>query len=432
MHLPRLLSLPPTMILLLCATPLRAEPQWPHNLPRHMKYFPEDEAHAKRGISIQERLQKEKPIGIKKMSADEGEMFMLQNWIFASDLHTRLDFDDLGNGTCQAQSPLRPLAEEDFLSRMHIRDVLLKRQFSCPSGTNDCSSIGAPNVCCGTGTTCINVNSNSDAGSVGCCPQGQTCAGTIRCDTANGYSSCPGVFEGTSTTYVPLPSSSALLPSSSTAVIVVPTTPSATPTPASTSVYTCSTGWFSCAASLGGGCCQNGRTCATGASCLGDNPVSTQAPSAPVRPTSGSATPSALPTDDVCPSGFYVCSAYYPSGCCRVGRDCQTTGTCVLPTETILSTNGVIIVAPTGAGVATTAAPQGGSCPSSWYSCPANRGGNCCPNGYECGEQCTATASGQSGVSQKVAPSTASFVSELSLYMMTCAAILSGIAMIVL
>lgn len=241
-----------------------------------------------------------------------------------------------------------------------------------------------------------------------------------------------GVFEGTSTTYVQAPSSSAPPPPSSTAVIVVPTTPSTTPTPVSTSAYTCSTGWFSCAASLGGGCCQNGRTCATGASCLGDNPASTQAPSAPVRPTSGSVSPSAVPTDDVCPSGFYVCSAYYPSGCCRVGRDCQTTGTCILPTETILSTNGVIIVAPTGAGVATTAAPQGGSCPSSWYSCPANRGGNCCPNGYECGEQCTATASGQSGVSQKVAPSTAAFTSELPLYMMSFSVIMAGIMMIVL
>jgi hypothetical protein len=205
-----------------------------------------------------------------------------------------------------------------------------------------------------------------------------------------------------------------------------------TPTPSSTSQYSCSTGYFSCAASLGGGCCQNGRTCATGASCLGGPPTSTQAPDAPVRPTSGSATPSASPTDDVCPTGFYVCSAYYPTGCCRVGRDCQTTGSCGLPTSTILNSNGVVIVAPTGASVATPAPPQGGSCPSAWFSCAADRGGNCCPNGYECGDQCTATASGQSGVSQKVAPSTASFVSGISIWTMTLASLTVGFAMIAL
>jgi hypothetical protein len=220
-------------------------------------------------------------------------------------------------------------------------------------------------------------------------------------------------------------------------VIIVPTTTSTTPTPSptpsSSSAYTCSTGYFSCAASLGGGCCQDGRTCATGASCLGDAPSSTQAPVAPVRPTSGSATTSSSSLNDVCPTGFYVCSAYYPSGCCRVGRDCQTTGSCALPpTSTIVNTNGVVIIAPTGASVATTAAPQGGSCPSAWYSCPANRGGNCCPNGYECGEQCTATASGQSGVSEKVAPSSASFISEVSIWTLTFASFAAGVAMIAL
>lgn len=247
----------------------------------------------------------------------------------------------------------------------------------------------------------------------------------------------PGAAVGTSITYVEPSSSPPPPPPSSTAVIIVPTTTSTTPTPtptsSSTSVYTCSTGYFSCAASLGGGCCQNGRTCASGASCLGDTPSSTQAPLAPVRPTSGSATASASQSDNVCPNGFYVCSAYYPSGCCRVGRDCQTTGSCALPpSSTIINSNGVVIVAPTGASVATTAAPQGGSCPSAWYSCAANRGGNCCPNGYECGEQCTATASGKSDVSQKVAPSSASFASAISIWSMAIASFAAGVAMIVL
>jgi hypothetical protein len=127
-----------------------------------------------------------------------------------------------------------------------------------------------------------------------------------------------------------------------------------------------------------------------------------------------------------------VCSAYYPTGCCRVGRDCQTTGSCALPTSTIVNSNGVIVVAPTGASFNTNAAPQGGSCPSAWYSCAADRGGSCCPNGFECGEQCTATASGSAGVTQKVAPSSASFVSELSIWSMALASLAAGVAMIML
>jgi hypothetical protein len=175
---------------------------------------------------------------------------------------------------------------------------------------------------------------------------------------------------------------------------------------------------------------MNGRTCATGASCLGDDDsTSTRAPDAPVRPTSGTATTTeaAAPSDDVCPQGFYVCSAYYPSGCCRVGRDCQTTGSCELPTETVVNTNGVVVVAPTTAG---------GSCPSAWYSCAANLGGNCCPEGYACGEQCTATASGQSGTQSKAAATAAStnaaFVSNVELGMMVLGALVCGVGMVAL
>ena len=193
MHLPSLLSLPPTILFLLCTTASCAEPQWPHNVPRHLKYFPEDEIHAKRAMDITRKLQHERPVGVKKMSVDEGEMFMLDNWIFASDLERRSNY---GNDTCEAQSPLRPLAEDDFISRMRIRAALSKRQFACPAGTNSCSSIGAPDVCCGTGSTCINVNDSPGVGSVGCCPSGQKCAGSISCDTSNGYSSCPDAPNG--------------------------------------------------------------------------------------------------------------------------------------------------------------------------------------------------------------------------------------------
>lgn len=222
------------------------------------------------------------------------------------------------------------------------------------------------------------------------------------------------------------------------------TTPSPTPspTPTSSSSYICSTGWFSCAASLGGGCCQNGRTCATGASCLGPEPStsssasSTASLSAPVRPTSGvdsSQTTSISPTESLCPTGFYACQAYYPSGCCRIGRDCQTTGSCILatPSSTVVNSNGVTVVVPSGGSFATTAPGQGGTCPSAWYSCPASRGGNCCPEGYSCGEQCTAT-NGATGVSGKIAPSQATVTSVGLAWGFLCGALAVGVAMVVL
>ncbi|EUC46936.1 hypothetical protein COCMIDRAFT_25135 [Bipolaris oryzae ATCC 44560] len=466
MHLNHLLSLPPAIIALCATSSVVAaqadshQQQWPHNVPKHLKYFPEDEAHAKRGLRVAQRLQHEKPIGVKKMSLDEGEMFMLDNWIFASESQQqsrRSDLDNLGNLTVQAASPLRPLAQSGWLARMHIRDVLLKRQFKCPEGTNSCESIGAPDVCCGTGSDCINTSGNSDAGNVGCCPKGQTCAGNVSCDTAGGYSSCPGssnggccmpgfrcqgigcVLEATSTTFIPPSSTSTTAappaPTSTAAQTSTTPTPSSTTPPPVTSsssrtAYTCSTGWFSCPASLGGGCCQTGRTCATGASCIGDPPTtSTRAPDAPIRPTSGTTTAAQATSAEVCPQGFYVCSAYYPSGCCRVGRDCQTTGSsCVLPTGTVVDTNGVTVVAPT---------TSAGSCPSAWYSCAASAGGNCCPQGYACGEQqCTATASGQAGTTEKVVPSSsssqASFVAVVPIAVSFFVAGAIGVAMVVL
>jgi hypothetical protein len=205
MHLHHLLSLPPAIIALCATSPVVAakadshQQQWPHNVPKHLKYFPEDEAHVKRGLSVAQRLQYEKPIGVKKMSLDEGEMFMLDNWIFAPESQQpsgRSGMDDLSNITVRAVSPLRPLAQSDWLARMHIRDVLLKRQFKCPDGTSSCQSIGAPDVCCGTGSNCITINGGSDAGNVGCCPKGQTCAGSVSCDAASGYTSCPGSSNG--------------------------------------------------------------------------------------------------------------------------------------------------------------------------------------------------------------------------------------------
>ncbi|KAF2262277.1 hypothetical protein CC78DRAFT_582761 [Lojkania enalia] len=484
MHLPRLLALPPTILFLLCAAPAASEKQWPHNLPRHMKYFPEDEEHVKRSLRIQEKLQRERPIGVKKMSADEGEMFFLDNWIFASDLEKNAEntrrsaYEEenvYANGSLQAFSPLRPHSEKSLfnaIGRFALPRALFGRGFECPTGTEDCSDIGAPDSCCAIGSACINIR-DTGFGSVGCCPQGQTCAGTISCDTDNGYTSCPDspnggcclpgyscldvgcVVAGTSTITVQ-PSTSAQ-PSPSSTTVVVPTSnppssssPSPTPTSTLTSsaseTYTCDIGWHSCPASLGGGCCQNGLECASGALCIDtasssagstDSTGSTMTPSAPVRPTSESLPPSNAPTTSgtsvsVCPTGFYVCSAYYPSGCCRVGRDCQTTGSCIpISTITIVDSNGVTVVAPTGASFATTAQPSG-TCATGWFSCASSLGGLCCPNGFTCGEQCSTSVAGGTQVVDKMAPGTATIISSLSIWALMSGAAAIGIAMIIL
>ncbi|KAF2707088.1 hypothetical protein K504DRAFT_410951 [Pleomassaria siparia CBS 279.74] len=458
MHISSLLALPPT-ILLLCATCVSSEPQWPHNLPSHMKYFPEDEVHVRRSLSISERLQRgEKPVGVKKMSGDPGEMFFLDNWIFADDEVDKRDSDTDGseletktlvNGTILAMSPLRPHIEQnlfDPLLRIAPRASLFARGFACPEGTKACTSLGAPNSCCGTSDTCINVP-DTGFGTVGCCAQGQSCAGTISCETSKGYTSCPGssnggcclpgyvcsgvgcVFAATSITYVN-PSTSAAPSSSSTAIIVVPTTPSVLPS-SSSSIQTCTSGFFSCAAAQNGGCCRNGQQCGTSGSCLDTSTTISQTPSAPVRPTGDSAiTTSSAPSNSVCPIGFYVCSAYYPSGCCRVGSDCQTTGSCI-PTAsvTVVSSDGVVVVAPTGASLASV---QGGTCPSAWYSCAASAGGNCCPNGYACGDQCTATASASHSIISKVTPSAGNSFSKWSVWGLVSGAIAIGAVMILL
>ena len=182
-----------------------------------MKYFPEEEAHVKRSLDIQARLRREKPIGVKKMSSDEGEMFFLHNWIFEAnkDLGPKeqnsnrieersLDptEDEYLNISALAFSPLRPHEELSLLDASR-KDVIAERaaeleqrDFKCPDGTTSCASIGAPNSCCGSSDNCINIP-DTGLGPVGCCPQGRTCGGgAISCDTRNGYSSCPNSPNG--------------------------------------------------------------------------------------------------------------------------------------------------------------------------------------------------------------------------------------------
>lgn len=108
----------------------------------------------------------------------------------------------------------------------------------------------------------------------------------------------------------------------------------------------------------------------------------------PARPTSSSTTSHASTSRvDICPTGFYACSAVYHGGCCQTGRNCDTTS-CPTTSSTTFTSNGETIVVP----VTTGSSHNTGKCARGWFSCADTAGGGCCPVGFACGTSCTATA----------------------------------------
>lgn len=435
-----LLALPAGLLTLLATSAVSAQDlQWPYNLPRTARYFPEDEARIGRNLDVQKQLAWEAPAGVKKMSGDEGEKFYLDYWSFG-----RSPEDDLsgqGNSTSEGHA-LRPaIARHTDHDRRNTRLLgrsNFERSFKCPAGTDSCSSIGHAGFCCESDETCVSTSSG-----VGCCPSGSTCGdGVGGCDTGGGYTSCHGgccipgascegggcVFYGTETvtltesvaTRTTVASSTAVTTSGRTVTLAYPTTETVTSgytttktVVAPSSSFICTSGFFSCPVKLGGGCCQNGQACVSDAHCR-DVPsitsTTTVTPGAPIRPTSQSISDASVQTTTAvagCPTGFYMCSAVYLGGCCRVGRNCQTTS-CPSEDSTTLISSGRTIYVTGGSGV-TTAGGQG-SCAVGWSSCAAAQNGGCCPSGYQCGAaSCIATNPGQKNTG-KEAPSSASLV----------------------
>lgn len=223
-HARSIFTLPSALLLLLVAVPpcpVASEPSWPYNLPADAKYFPEDEVDVKRNAKVMERLASETPIGVRKMSGDEGEMFFLDYWQFHGagladesgglkvadkQLLRRAtqesDREEYGNSSLAYQYlPPFLLHSEQPLQYEHPfrflpRNGLRGRDFQCPTGTSSCAAISRPNSCCTTGETCV-VVTDTGLGDVGCCPAGTSCSGSVStCDTANGYTSCPGSSNG--------------------------------------------------------------------------------------------------------------------------------------------------------------------------------------------------------------------------------------------
>jgi hypothetical protein len=171
----------------------------------------------------------------------------------------------------------------------------------------------------------------------------------------------------------------------------------------------CRNGYFACPKSDGGGCCPNGQGCGPDGSCP-DLTTSTSATARqPILPTSVSAssqtTTSSTTAQTGCPTGFYMCSARYLGGCCRVGRNCETTSCPPEYSTTIISSKGVTVVVTSPNAEAT-----GGHCANGWSLCGATGDGGCCPSGYKCGRiSCIATNPGQDNT-LKMAPSSANVV----------------------
>jgi len=199
---------------------------------------------------------------------------------------------------------------------------------------------------------------------------------------------------------------------------IVSTRTSTTSSQTSTALPTtqaCLRNGISCPASFGGGCCESDYTCAPSRSCIapsGVTPTTTASPNMPIRPTTATGPSFVFPTTSsppqdtgACPTGFYACSAYYRGGCCRTGRNCQTTD-CPITSSTTLISDGLTLVVPAGSAAALNSPT--GECATGWSSCAASLGGNCCPTGYECGTaSCSSLSPTQTAVVQKGSPNSA-------------------------
>jgi len=231
----KLLALPTSLLLLLLSDPIQSHAeiedqspaQWPNDPPAHVKYSPEDSPHRRRELeAIQSHISAgHVPVAVKKMSEDESEMFFPEYWGFREQIDQLAIFGsgpaDTGTGwslrkefeeeealmltNTSAVLSIRPaflvraeqetsLSQHDiqaFVVRHVKRDrnaaaaalaMLKKRQYECPTGTSACRN--APSLCCATGEACVTVI-DTGIGSIGCCPSGYTCSGTIQCVAGN-------------------------------------------------------------------------------------------------------------------------------------------------------------------------------------------------------------------------------------------------------
>jgi hypothetical protein len=460
-----LLALPATLLALIAASTINAQE---HLRPADL--LPEHQTHLKRERQAQEQLQWQQPIGMRKMSSDEGEKFFLHYWNFgdsSAEAETLKEYIEdakkYANTSSQLLAPLAPHFERAHTFRRFPGYSLFARDWgSCPTGTKSCTDIERPNSCCSETDSCIIVDDTGN-GDVGCCPQGGSCGSSISdCDASAGQTSCPQsenkgcciagyacydvgcvwASTQTTTTILPVatvtsgrtseaPSSTTGEPETDTTVVVAGGAGGSTYT---TTIENTVTETAPGTTSIGTITAPTTVTVTASASETTEEPTETEESSSttetaalpPARPTGSSesssiaiesltttttrTTSAPTQTDDSCPTGFYMCSAHYLGGCCRVGRNCDTTS-CPTSDSTALVSNGVTIggVGGVAASTSTTtidpnasstasaeANSAGGTCANGWSLCGQNDGGGCCPSDYVCGSSCTATVSGVS------------------------------------
>ncbi|CAI7654347.1 unnamed protein product [Penicillium manginii] len=357
--------------------------------------------------------------GVRKMSEDEGEKFFFEYWQFEQALGSASGNDstnaevesrsldhhgekEAGSPPAQAQAqvlarshPLTPsfsgLADPGFALRS-----LFGRDFKCPTGTNACLSINRSDRCCGTGDTC-EVIRDTGYGTVGCCPKGQSCSerigscqsGYTACSKALGGGCCiPGfacVEGGCAYTSVVTVTEDNTV---TTSTITYSTQPQDTHS-ASTGTTTTTSNTSRASTTSTASTAESAST-ATGTDSLG-------APGRPIMSTTTTGTHTANGRTDLCPTGFYACSAVYQGGCCQTGRNCDTTS-CPTTQSTTFTSNGKTIVAPVATG---NSASRSGKCAQGWFRCSDTAGGGCCPQEYVCGASCTATGSAATTVAKE-------------------------------
>lgn len=349
-----------------------------------------------------------KPVKVRKMSEDEGEMFFNEYWGFEArdeerggqqgeedaSLRLRREYHDEDTAAQrnssaifsfrpafaihEAETPDAPPGLENAKAQYHRSSralaALRKRAFQCPTGTSACTSISQPNYCCASSESCVSIT-DTGLGPVGCCPAGQSCKGKIT-HCAAGQTACPQSLGGACC--VPgfvcfdVGCVSSVVVTSITTVFPS-TTSHTTTTSASTTTTPSST----------------------------PSTTTTEGPAPPVRGTGESSTVAPSPTSIIsdsgsCPTGFYACSAYYPgAGCCRVGRDCAQTFCPTTGSATVIS-GGVTVAVPQGTGATT--ASGAGKCASGWEGC---NGGGCCPGGWQCGVSCFSAGAATTSVMAK-------------------------------
>ncbi|KAK4456410.1 hypothetical protein QBC42DRAFT_292618, partial [Cladorrhinum samala] len=146
------------------------------------------------------------PTAIRKMPADSGAKFHPHYYAFAAApapppeqpalvvVVAREATDNSSSSTFHPPFAILNTSPNPSSLELLRRAALQKRQWSCPSGTTSCASIGYPNSCCQASESCVAVK-DTGLGPVGCCPAGATCNGSVG-SCADGSSPCGSSIGG--------------------------------------------------------------------------------------------------------------------------------------------------------------------------------------------------------------------------------------------